>query len=51
MGQITLKSYMEAAGQIAFETILGYLSGRRTNSKKWSDMLFVRRPDKQIATA
>ena len=50
-GQITFKSYIEAAGQIAFDTILGYLSGRRTNSKKWSEILFVRRPDKLIATA
>ena len=44
-GQITFKSYLEAAGQIAFEIILGYLSGSRTNSKKWSAMLFVWRPD------
>ena len=42
-GQITFKSYLEAAGQIAFETNLGYLSGGQTNSKKWSEMLFVRR--------
>ena len=26
-GQITFKSYLETAGQIAFETNLGYLSG------------------------
>ena len=31
-----------AAGQIAFETFFCYLSGRRTNSLKWSEMLFVR---------
>ena len=31
-----------AAGQIAFQTIFCYLSGRRTNSLKWSEMLFVR---------
>ena len=33
-GQITFKSYLEAAGQIAFETNLGYLSGGQTNSKQ-----------------
>ena len=31
-GRITFKSCVEAAGQRAFETILGYLSGGRTNS-------------------
>ena len=35
-------SICPAAGQIAFETFFCYLSGRRTNSLKWSEMLFVR---------
>ena len=33
---------LSAAGQIAYQTIFCYLSGGRTNSLKWSQMLFVR---------
>ena len=37
-----------AAGQIAFETFFCYLSGGRTNSLKWYQMLFVRLPRNRI---
>ena len=37
-----------AAGQIAFETFFCYLSGGRTNSLKWYQMLFVRLPINRI---